>query len=279
VFDFDESKDHGFTRYPLPGEAHNDYFDDAAVFEHYISHAVMDPPRADFPAPRTRWWAVVISLTVPYLLCFGLLAAGLYLLYKPVSTGVRPEETGTEMAWSVAGLTVLLSGITILSRIPRLVKIGRWHLLAALLFIFGLFAYYHWVDEEAQTLITGAFETLGMGAYAVVWVALIISLVSSLMSKLWPKWGMIPLISMGTIAALIVVGNAYPNLSGNPPLWPIVLGALAFAILWRLGALLFDMAFVWHRYICDNGAMDVLDKLRREAKPPKGGKEAVMPEN
>jgi len=31
--------------------------------------------------------------------------------------------------------------------------------------------------------------------------------------------------------------------------WPIVLGGIAFFYLWWLAALLFDLAFVWQRYV------------------------------
>lgn len=35
----------------------------------------------------------------------------------------------------------------------------------------------------------------------------------------------------------------------NPPLWPVVLTGIAFLYLWWLSGLLFDLAFVWQRYV------------------------------
>lgn len=35
----------------------------------------------------------------------------------------------------------------------------------------------------------------------------------------------------------------------NPPLWPVVLTGMAFLYLWWLSGLLFDLAFVWQRYV------------------------------
>ena len=33
------------------------------------------------------------------------------------------------------------------------------------------------------------------------------------------------------------------------PLWPVIPAAVAFLYLWWLGALLFDLVFIWHLYI------------------------------
>ena len=35
----------------------------------------------------------------------------------------------------------------------------------------------------------------------------------------------------------------------HPPVWPVVVGAAVFLYLWWLAALIFDLAFVWQRYI------------------------------
>ena len=33
------------------------------------------------------------------------------------------------------------------------------------------------------------------------------------------------------------------------PVWPLALAGFFFLYLWRLGVMLFDLAFIWHRYI------------------------------
>jgi hypothetical protein len=38
-------------------------------------------------------------------------------------------------------------------------------------------------------------------------------------------------------------------LTSHPPVWPVVLSAAAFLYLWWLAALIFDLGFVWQRYI------------------------------
>ena len=44
VFAFTDKHDHGFARYMLPGAAHNEYWDDDEVFEHFISNVVTKNP-------------------------------------------------------------------------------------------------------------------------------------------------------------------------------------------------------------------------------------------
>ena len=61
-------------------------------------------------------------------------------------------------------------------------------------------------------------------------------------------------------------------LTPERPVWPLLLSAVAFLYLWWLAALLFDLGFVWHRYIRRSVG---LDRLRRWAgydrtRPPPG---------
>jgi hypothetical protein len=48
---------------------------------------------------------------------------------------------------------------------------------------------------------------------------------------------------------LVTVKKVAPVLALDPPAWPVVLASLAFVYLCWLGALVFDLAFIWHRYI------------------------------
>jgi hypothetical protein len=51
-------------------------------------------------------------------------------------------------------------------------------------------------------------------------------------------------------AATTTVGNAnVPAHVAQPHLWPLLIGAIAFLFLWKLAAILFDLTFVWHRYV------------------------------
>jgi hypothetical protein len=48
------------------------------------------------------------------------------------------------------------------------------------------------------------------------------------------------------------------TISVKPPLWPVVLAGAAFLYLWWLAALIFDLAFVWQRYIRQSAAIERL---------------------
>lgn len=48
---------------------------------------------------------------------------------------------------------------------------------------------------------------------------------------------------------LITLKKVRPVISVNPPVWPVVLAGAAFLYLWWLAILIFDLAFVWHRYV------------------------------
>ena len=78
---------------------------------------------------------------------------------------------------------------------------------------------------------------------------------------------------MGTGAVVItvmVVGRMTEVASHeSPSVWPVVLAGLAFFYLWWLGILLFDLAFIWHRYIRQSVAVRTLSEWHRgqDARP------------
>jgi hypothetical protein len=68
--------DYGFTRYPFPGKAHNDYWNDDQVFGHFIGDVVLKKDKV--AKPGTILWTVFVSRFLPYVLCVALLMAGVY---------------------------------------------------------------------------------------------------------------------------------------------------------------------------------------------------------
>jgi len=53
-FRFREVDDYGFTRYPFPGKAHNDYWDDPEVFDHFIKDVVLRKDAERSPTDSER---------------------------------------------------------------------------------------------------------------------------------------------------------------------------------------------------------------------------------
>ena len=80
--------------------------------------------------------------------------------------------------------------------------------------------------------------------------------------------GMRPLLIPGGLAVTMIVlfrllseGSA-----ASQPLWPLLLAGAAFLYLWWLAALLFDLVFVWHRYIRGSALQQRLHRLRKPRK-------------
>ena len=79
-----------------------------------------------------------------------------------------------------------------------------------------------------------------------------------------------PLMALGGLAALFVLINLI--LTRHPAkleqsLWALALANGAFLYLWWLGALLFDLVYVWHRYIyCPGSRKKVLNAIHEKYK-------------
>ena len=48
-----------------------------------------------------------------------------------------------------------------------------------------------------------------------------------------------------------------------PSIWPVAMALAGFLALWWLAALLFDLIFVWHRYIRHEAGPQHLRKIRK----------------
>jgi hypothetical protein len=56
-------------------------------------------------------------------------------------------------------------------------------------------------------------------------------------------------------------------LAAHPPAWPVLLSGAAFLYVWWLAALIFDLAFVWQRYVRNSLALDRLKQWHEPALP------------
>src|SRR5690606_30208019 len=65
---FRQRDDLTFSRYTLPGKAHVDYWNDEAVFGHFIRHVVdRSPADTTLPEPPgNKFWPRITGLVVPY---------------------------------------------------------------------------------------------------------------------------------------------------------------------------------------------------------------------
>lgn len=179
-FEFEKNKhDIGFARYMLPGKAHNDYWDDAAVFEHYVSD-VIKGQGDDAEKPKTIPRVALLSPAIPYVISFLLLFAGVWVLYRAVTAYMHPgldplqryvrfNVLGLAENKSASGLTIVLNalaisgfitGVTLLARLPRLAAGWKWYGWGALAFVLGCWSYYG-VTPQSRLEIGHAFQQFG----------------------------------------------------------------------------------------------------------------------
>ena len=271
IFEFDGDKnDFGFSRYPLPGKAHNDYWKDAEVFGHFIDDVVSpskDPPKP----PASKTWPRTISLGLPYVIVYVIHLAAIFALFKGISGFFHPAPPLSQVAPDLLALGAFFSAVTIAARLPRLTKAfaPRARSLLSLLLVGGVSIPY--LGDAAAYLgravpqVVKLSSDLQTGQMAIAAIGILVVLTGWLAPRK-PRWGRRLLIAVG---GLLVVGLVAINLSNEQlpgkPLWPAVLGAAGFIYLWWLGILLFDLTFIWHRYIRQSVAIQSLRNWSRHS--------------
>lgn len=248
-FEFEEENDIGFARYTLPGKAHNDYWEDGALFEHFIRD-VIKGEGARAPKPKTRPLVYVLSPTVPYLISFLLLGLGMFVLYHAVTNYTHPDldHLARYIRYTVLGLSEnkaaasntqvgihafeiagFIAGITLLARLPRLAAGIRWFGWGLVAFLAGCGSYWL-VAWDSRIEIGQVFEGFGPSGptIGVLLLGLLVALVSLALVKKpsyefakpaavarkqrWIFQGMRPLLIAGALAvALLVVSQMLPH--------------------------------------------------------------------
>jgi len=177
VFQFDgKLHDHGFARYLFPGKAHNDYWADPVVFEHFVREVIAGDK--EVPRPPTRKITQFLSPLLPYVLSFILLFGGTLLFYRAVSRFMNPAaeqvqsyirlmvvgdfEDAPLSTWQLArnslGVALLIAGVTLLARWPRIARGKRWWVAGAAAFAVGCFAYTALLPRESRDGIGAVFD-------------------------------------------------------------------------------------------------------------------------
>jgi prepilin signal peptidase PulO-like enzyme (type II secretory pathway) len=100
--------------------------------------------------------------------------------------------------------------------------------------------------------------------------AAFVALVSGFIASWWHRLGTRVLPTLGVILAGGIVGVIFRDARAGSDInvWPAMLGGIAFFYLWWLGALLFDLVFVWHRYIRHAAAMQRVGEIARSGYQP-----------
>jgi hypothetical protein len=238
--------DIGFARYLLPGKAHNDYWNDPDVFEHFVDDVVA-PPKTNNPAakrPTDRPIIPWLSPALPYFLSAVVLVVGVYLLYNAVTNFTNPNDPLTkyflitaigveptpgvsrwELFLNTLGISGLIAGVTLFARFPRLAAGREWKIAGAVAFGIGCVVYSVAVTESSQRQIGAIFAGLGRHGptIGVLLLALIVGILGFLVTgrakqddedrrQRWFWRGMRPMLLCGAFAvAVIVASELYPQ--------------------------------------------------------------------
>jgi hypothetical protein len=263
VFDFRQSHDHGFSRYVFPGKAHVDYWNDGELFGHFIAQ-VSDPGfltgEKPPPVPTSRPWPAIVSRVVPYVGVWALLFVGTFVLFKAGILAMYPEDgPGTRaILREVTSLSMLLFGVTIAARVPRLTKSIATRIFAGL-FAVACIAIYAAMSGEVKHPLQFSGAEAG-GTYVVS--ALLLIGVTWLLAVFLPRQGALPMIAVGgAMSAILLILRLKGHIEG--PAWPVVLAFGLYLYFWWLAALLFDLVVVWHIYIRSSVVNDRLNALTR----------------
>ena len=358
-----------FSRYSWPGQAHLDYWTDNDLFDHFLGTVSGIKSKSDgkpIPVPACRPWSRRWSISVPYILAFLVLLAGVYFLEVGIWAVQKLPPDPWQFSQEVIAITALLAGTTVLARIPRIVRekvlsitfsVGVFLIFASFFVFFLPSSTITWLSAHlipidstqakmpvpeliattlpksdtmvairevgAKFLMIGMSFWVGLNAiftqtrgwrqmtkmlcYSAILILIVVTgvimwrdapavraqtagltaiLFSFVATMMWSVWetreghsaGLWPLIAP-TMSFLVVTGivlalTAHESPSTaqkvhvsaevsqgktdndtKTPVWPFVIGTVAFLMFWRLAAILFDLVFVWHLYIRNNRMM------------------------
>jgi hypothetical protein len=269
AFEFEKKHDIGFARYPLPGKAHNDYWQDAEVFGHFIDDVVSPAKDATAPPkpPANKNLMRLSSRALPYLLVFLVHAGAVYALFKGVSGFYLEKPKAGEFAPQMLVLGFFFMIVTIAARLPRLTRsfASRWFEVLALLILscgslFALHSAAEFVGNAVAKFVTSPLSAVDFGRISVAAFGLIVVLAGWAAPRK-PRWGRQCILwTGGVLMAIVVISNFNDATAKDPEMWPAVLGSAGFLYLWWLGILLFDLTFIWHRYVRDSVAIKALSR-------------------
>jgi hypothetical protein len=285
-------QDFPFSRYYFPGKAHIDYWQDAELFGHFLGSTVdipadekarlsltadtnspvySEPPKRFAQPPGTRLRAKLTSYFLPYTLIVGLLFVGTFILYKNITTALRPDGQvpASDIFSSVLGFALLLGGITVAVRIPRLSQLLRWRAVGLLVFAAAAVLYWNIVGlRPADAPLSQMFADFGItdARVGILILSAAIVICCSAVSRIFSFWGVRILLMIGGVIVVWIIISLFTHAPKHGAIWPVIIAAFAFFYVWWLSALLFDLVFVWHRYIRYSVGLDDLRDAARKRR-------------
>lgn len=274
----------GFSRYPLPGKAHVDYWEDDEVFAHIIEGSVCAANGHTSSKPGNRPGSQVIGYVMPYLAGLLCLFSGVYFLYAAVLKCLGDSVSAVTIAKNVALVTSLLAGVTVMARIPRLTRCWQWHLFGLFLFLVSSTLFHRFFDADVAMRLAWPLSELLHGHEKTFLVSLSAAIAgaATFIGLMKPAWSARSLLVPGGIAVAYIITmrlvHEWLGESSQGSIMPVVIAGGVFLYLWWIATILFDLTFVWHRYIRYSQAMNLLKGIWRaeESRMDKPDMGAIM---
>jgi hypothetical protein len=288
AFQFEKEHNFGFGRSWVPGKAHNDYWKDAEVFGHFINH-VVKPQLEPVKRPATQWLKNGVCNTIPFALSLLLHIVSVFMLYKGVTAfitaGEKPSALGLGTTREMVLLGSLMFCTTYAARVPRLVnRVQDWPqalLATAAVCVAALACLLAWPgqfpSDRSLTELLPEVVPIVMRqarAYTAAPAVFVLAAIACVLSG-WIVWGKERqgrrwLLVLGAAFVVVLVAQrTVGQHAADEPLWPLFLSGAAFLYLWWLGIILFDLSFIWRRYIRSSAALKAFRPREKQAEKPK----------
>ena len=131
------------------------------------------------------------------------------------------------------------------------------------------------MPDNVQTWLGAAFTAMHLNFLRHGGVIVLAS-IPVLLSWFWPRKphrGRRILVGSGVaVVALLVTSRVVGKGAEDAPIWPVFIAGAGFLYLWWLGILVFDLAFMWHRYIRHSVAVENLWFWKEELDTPSSRK-------
>lgn len=261
-FTFPEEVDKGFSRYLLPGKAHVDYWQDKALFGDYLHTAGIPraPDSATPPKFKNRSLAGLFSCSLPYVLSFVILCAGVFIFYSTINTCIGNKNGTIMMAKNMLAFSALLAGIGVAARIPRLIRDLRWHLWSLGIAAIFVTCFGFMIDENvcnwlAEPLHMSEDKATAYAKWTVMLIAAVILVASYLYNFFSRRSGVWFMVTVGSLMVITLVLMNIFMAPTHKEIFPVLIGGAAFLYLWWLSVLVFDLTFIWHQYIRNSLAL------------------------
>jgi len=188
-----------------------------------------------------------------------------FVLYRAIYAFLAPDADLSvgDVAQDVFGIGLMLLGMTAVARIPRLTTSAFWRAVSVVL-LFGSMGIFALTTSPTTQDTCGAL--FGSHATEGVWLTvLLIALVSGWAGSKWPRAGVRALPLLGLLGTFALIGaqlyQAYTQDQHDVAVWPVLLASAAFFYLWWLGALLFDLVFVWNVHVRHSKVADEIETI------------------